>query len=228
MLFEGGVEWCWWIDVVEDSLVNGEVHERNSEFLLNFGLFLDVRLDDSAHLLNCVHFGLLSDKNPVLKLLVEVDGTLSSVFELRKNPVPDLDESVPQDAFLNFDGLSHFFDVHALFDLSLLLDSSLLGVLLAALSFGISCALNLCDVWHDLLLESLCKESIQAWICVACNLIGIAALGHGLNCGWLFAIKANLNCRGCGCFRDQLLFDGMVVVLNYLDLNFELVYLCLV
>jgi len=76
------MERCWWVNVVEDSLVDGEVHEGNSEFLLNFGLFLNVRLDYCAHLLDCIHLSLLGDKDPVLKLLVQVDSSISSVLEL--------------------------------------------------------------------------------------------------------------------------------------------------
>jgi len=49
-----------------------------------------------------------------------------------------------------------------------------------------------------------------------------------LNRGWFFTVKANLDCGGCWSFRDYLLFDGMVVVLDDLNLDFELVYLCLV
>ena len=49
-----------------------------------------------------------------------------------------------------------------------------------------------------------------------------------LNGGWFFTVKANLNCGCCRSFRDKLLFDGVVVVLDNLNLGFEFVYLSLV
>ena len=141
VLFQSGVLGWNWSDVVEYTLVDAEVHEGDSELLLDLGLFLDVLLDNHAHLLNSVHFSLLGDVDPVFELLVEVEGGLSSLLELVECPVSDLHKSVPQNSFLNSDAFSHFLNILTLFDLLFLFLSgaTLLGILaLSSFSFTVS------------------------------------------------------------------------------------------
>ena len=136
VLFESLVFRRRWNDVVEHALIDGEVHEADSEFFLNLGLFLNVLLHNHAHFFNCVHFGLLSNENPIFELLVEVKSCLSSLFELIESPVSNLGKSIPEDSFLNSHGFSHFLDINAVLNFFCFLLSgcaTLLGVLLAGL-----------------------------------------------------------------------------------------------
>ena len=87
----------WRRDVIQDALINSEVHEVDAQLALNFGLFFDRIFDDHSHLLNRIHFGLLSDENPVLEHLVEVKGSLAGLLKLGKGPVADLDQAEAED-----------------------------------------------------------------------------------------------------------------------------------
>lgn len=82
----------WWGrgDEVQDRLVNGEVHELDAELILDLGLRLDGVLGDSAHLFDRVHLSLLGNKNPVIELLVQLDGVTSVLFQIHEGPVADL------------------------------------------------------------------------------------------------------------------------------------------
>ena len=141
VLFKSSMLGWWWINIVKDTLVDGEVHEGDSELFLNLGLFLNVLLHNHGHLFNRIHFRFLGYINPVLELLVKVDSSLSSLLELIECPVPDLHKSVPQNSFLNANAFSHFFDIQALFDLLFLFlsSSTLLGIFtLSSFTFAIS------------------------------------------------------------------------------------------
>jgi len=72
------VAWC---NEVQSSLVYGKVHKFDAELRLNLGLGLNSLLNDSAHLFNGVHFGLLCDLDPVIQLFVESDGRDAGFLE---------------------------------------------------------------------------------------------------------------------------------------------------
>ena len=69
-------------DIVEDTLVDGEVHKFDAKLTLDFRLFFNGVLDDHAHLLNGVHLCLLCHEDPILEHLIEVKRALAHVFEL--------------------------------------------------------------------------------------------------------------------------------------------------
>lgn len=72
----------WRCNIVEDSLVDCEVHEVDTELTLDLCLFLNRVLDDHAHLLNSIHLSLLCHEDPILKHFVEVKRILTHALEL--------------------------------------------------------------------------------------------------------------------------------------------------
>ena len=120
-------------------MVHSEVHEFYAKLALDLGLSLDGVLNDHAHLLNSVHFGLLGNMDPVLEHLVEVQRGLTSVLELLEGPVSDLDQAEAKNRFLDLDGLSHLLNIDALFNTLVFLDrgSTLLILALSSRLFGV-------------------------------------------------------------------------------------------
>ena len=114
----------WGVDIVKYAFIDAKVHEGNSKLFLDLGFFLDVLFDDHAHLLNCIHFCFVGYKDPVFKLLIHINCTLPFLFQLIKSPVPNLDKSIPENTFLDFDCISHFFDIDTFFNLFVLFCNS--------------------------------------------------------------------------------------------------------
>lgn len=65
-------ELLWWrLNVVEDTLVYEEVHEVDSELILDLGLVLDALLNDVANLIDGGILGRGGDTDPVVELLIK-------------------------------------------------------------------------------------------------------------------------------------------------------------
>ena len=145
----------WWVDIVEYTLVDAKVHEGNSQLFLDLSFFLDVLFNNHAHLLNCIHLSLMSNKDPVFKLLVHINCTLSFLFQLIKSPVSNLDKSIPENTLLNFDCISHFLDINTFLNLIVLFSNSatFFGIFARLFcSFSISNSVGLSDIVNYLLL----------------------------------------------------------------------------
>lgn len=180
-----------WSDVIEDTLVDREIHEADSELALDFSLFFDSVFNDHAHLLNGIHFSLLSHKDPVFEHLVEIERVLTHIFQLGKSPIPHLNEAVSEDRLFNFDGFPHLFDINALFDSFFLFLSrlALFGVLLASTLLRVGSSLNLSHISHDLLLDSHGQEAIQSRETVVFKLSRVSLGWQVFNCGRLLTFR---------------------------------------
>jgi len=156
------------VDVVEGALVHGEVHEVDAQLVLDLRLLFDRILNYDAHLLNCVHLSLLSHKDPVLELLVQVNCRSSAILQVLKSPVTDLDKSVPENGLLGLNGVLHLADVHALFNtLVFFLSglSSLLGVFFA-LTLGVGLYLHVSHIRNHLLFQSHGEKLVETRVSV--------------------------------------------------------------
>ncbi len=180
-----------WSDVIEDTLVYSEVHETDSELALDFSLLFDSVFNDHAHLLNGIHFSLLSHKDPVFKHLVEIERALTHILELGKSPIPHLNEAVSEDRLFDFDGFTHLFHINALFDSFFLFLSrlALFGVLLASTLLWVGSSLNLSHISHDLLLDSHGQKAIQSRETVIFKLSRISLSWQVFNCRRLLSFR---------------------------------------
>jgi len=53
-----------------------------------------VALDYNTHVIDCFHFSLLRNENPVFKFLVHLDKVSPAFLEILQSPIPNLNQSV--------------------------------------------------------------------------------------------------------------------------------------
>lgn len=208
-----------WVDVVEDRVVNSEVHELNSELELNSLLILNCLLYDSAHLLNGVHLGLGGDLNPVVELLVHVDEALALELKFTQGPVANLDQTVTEDLLFNSDSFAHFLHVCRLLSCCFWLSILSSGTLLRWWGFStfLICrciGLNSSHIGHNLILKCLLQNSVEPWVAVVGDNSMVLALDDCLNSGHIVSLRGQLTGKWLGDLMSGLLLNCEVVVVQ--------------
>lgn len=204
----------------------------DTELVLDLSFGLSSALNDDTHFFNGVHLGLLGDEDPVIELLVKGNGLFTVPTQVGQGPVADLDESEAEDRLLSLNGFLHLLNVGALlydgFSIVVFGGGALLRVsLLGSSLLGVNGGLELSNIGYDLLLKSHSKELIKSGEGVGAEISLVGILSDRLE-GWVLALgEGELDELSRSGFRDQFLFNVVVVVLNDLNADFKFVQLAL-